>query len=70
MRADGCNQNETPYKRRSLCGKNASGDGWIGLNENGAYRVTSVEQEPLLPPWLALVLVLGTLLLAWRMEGR
>ncbi|HEY1710415.1 MAG TPA: hypothetical protein VGG10_19245 [Rhizomicrobium sp.] len=48
----------------------ASGSGWIGLRANGAYRVTSVEQQPLLPAWLALVLVLGTLLLAWRMEGR
>jgi hypothetical protein len=48
----------------------ASGAGWIGLRANGAYRVTSVEQQPLLPPWVALVLVLGTLLLAWRLEGR
>jgi hypothetical protein len=48
----------------------ASGSDWIGLRSNGAYRVTSVEQQPLLPPWLALLLVLGTLLLAWRMEGR
>jgi hypothetical protein len=48
----------------------ASGSGWIGLRANGAYRVTSVEQQPLLPPWVALALVLGTLLLAWRLEGR
>lgn len=48
----------------------ASGSGWIGLRANGAYRVTSVQQQPLLPAWIALVLVLGTLLLAWRMEGR
>ncbi len=39
------------------------------LRDNGAYRVTSVEQEPLLPAWLALILLLGTLLLAWRVEG-
>ena len=42
----------------------------IGLRANGAYRVTHVEQEPLLPPWLALLLVLGSLLFAWRMESR
>ncbi len=48
----------------------ASGSNWIGLRANGAYRVTSVEQQPLLPVWVALALVLGTLLLAWRMEGR
>ena len=43
---------------------------WIGLRRNGAYRVTALEQEQLLPPWLALLLMVGTLLLAWRMEGR
>jgi len=48
----------------------ASGDNWIGLKRNGAYRVTAVEQQQLLPPWAALLLLLGTLLLAWRMEGR
>ena len=48
----------------------ASGAHWIGLRANNAYRVTSVEQAPLLPPWLALILLLGTLLLAWRLEGR
>ena len=43
---------------------------WIGLRRNGAYRVTALEQQPLLPPWLALLLIVGALLLAWRMEGR
>ncbi len=59
-----------PQIRRVLPGRSAAGDNWIGLRANGAYRVTSVEQEPLLPPWLALTLLLGTLLLAWRQEGR
>ncbi len=59
-----------PDIRRTARGSIASGDGWIGLRNNGAYRVTSVEQMPLLPAWLALVLLLGTLLLAWRLEGR
>ena len=45
-------------------------ENWIGLRRNGAYRVTAVEQQPLLPPWVALALLLGTLLLAWRLEGR
>ena len=51
-------------------GSTASGDNWVGLKRNGAYRVTAVEQQQLLPPWAALLLLLGTLLLAWRMEGR
>jgi hypothetical protein len=40
------------------------------LRRNNAYRVASVEQTALLPPWLALILLLGALLLAWRLEGR
>ena len=59
-----------PDIRRIDAGRRASGDNWIGLRSNGTYRVTSVEQQPLLPGWLALVLVLGTTLLAWRVEGR
>jgi hypothetical protein len=59
-----------PQIRRVLPGRLAAGDNWIGLRANHAYRVTSVDQEPLLPPWIALVLLLGTLLLAWRVEGR
>jgi hypothetical protein len=59
-----------PAVRRVQSGDTASGTRWIGLRANNAYRVTSVEQAPLLPPWLALLLLLGTLLLAWRLEGR
>jgi hypothetical protein len=59
-----------PTIRRVPPDRLAAGDGWIGLRTNGAYRVTSVEQQPLLPAWLAMILVLGTTLLAWRFEGR
>ena len=59
-----------PDIRRVTPGQTASGSSWIGLRANGAYRVTSVEQRPLLPEWVALFLVLGTTLLAWRIEGR
>jgi len=59
-----------PKIRRTPPNNLASGDDWIGLRANGAYRVTSVEQNALLPPWMALLLLLGTLLLAWRVEGR
>ena len=55
-----------PDVRRVGASGNAAGANWIGLRANGAYRVTSVEQQPLLPAWAALLLLLGTLLLAWR----
>ena len=59
-----------PQIRRVDANEAAAGSDWIGLKRNGAYRVSAVEQKPLLPIWAALLLLLGTLLLAWRMEGR
>lgn len=59
-----------PQVRRVPPARLAAGDDWIGLRANNAYRVTSVEQEPLLSRWLALLLILGTLLFAWRLEGK
>jgi hypothetical protein len=59
-----------PQIRRVVPGQQASGNNWIGLRRNGAYRVTSLTQQPLLPAWLALLLIVGSLLLAWRIEGR
>jgi hypothetical protein len=59
-----------PDIRKVEPGATAWGNHWIGLRRNGAYRVTSIEQMALLPPWLALLLLIGTLLLAWRLEGR
>jgi hypothetical protein len=59
-----------PAIRRVDPGASASGGDWIGLRANGAYRVTALEQQKLLPQWLALLLIAGALLLAWRLEGR
>jgi hypothetical protein len=59
-----------PAIRRVVPGQAANGSDWIGLRRNGAYRVTSLSQQPLLPAWAALLLIVGSLLLAWRLEGR
>ena len=59
-----------PDIRRVSVGRDAAGPGWIGLRRNQDHTVTGVSATPLLPPWAALPLVLGLLLLAWRREGR
>jgi hypothetical protein len=59
-----------PEIRRVGRGAHMAGDGWMGLAENKAYRVTSVDQTALLPAWIALLLLIGTLMLAWRQEGK
>jgi hypothetical protein len=59
-----------PELRRVAPGRDAYGAGWIGLRRNGDHTVTGIAALPLLPPWLALPLVLGLAVAAWRREGR
>ena len=59
-----------PELREINAGANAAGNGWLGIERRGSYRVTAVENDELLPPWLALFLVVGTTLFAWRRESR
>lgn len=59
-----------PEIRRVAAGRDASGAGWIGLRRNADHTVTGIAALPLLPPWLALPLVLGVAIIAWRREGR
>jgi hypothetical protein len=61
---------QLPDIRRVAVGRDASGSGWIGLRRNNDHTVTGIAALPLLPPWLALPLVLGAAVLAWRREGR
>jgi len=50
-------------------GSTTRGSGWFGIERRGAYRVTSVDSDQLMPPWLALILVLTAILFAWRRES-
>jgi hypothetical protein len=59
-----------PALRRTEPGREASGGSWIGLLRRRDHLVTGIAATPLLPPALALPLILGFALLAWRREGR
>jgi len=62
-----------PELRRVAAGRDMAGSGrsgWIGLRRNADHTVTGIAALPLLPPWLALPLLLGLSLLAWRREAR
>jgi len=59
-----------PQVREVAPGASASGSNWIGIVRNNAYRVTQLEQKPLLPQWITLLILASALLLAWRVEGR
>jgi hypothetical protein len=58
-----------PTLRRTEPGREASGNDWIALRRNHDHLVTGIEARPLLPPWIALPLILGLAVIAWRREG-
>ena len=58
-----------PELRRVEGQSGTAGASWIGLRRNHDHLVTGVAALPLLPPWLALLLILGLAVVAWRQEG-
>ena len=63
-------QDGVPELRKVDPGRRAFGRDWLGVRANGAYRVLGTRDTPLLPPFLALILLVGTATLAWWREGR
>jgi hypothetical protein len=63
-------QPDIPDLRRTEPDRAASGGSWIGLQRRHDHVVTGIAAITLLPPWLALPLLIGAMLLAWRREGR
>jgi hypothetical protein len=61
--------NGAPDLRRVEPDHETSGAGWVGLQRRHDHLVTGIDATPLLPPWLALPLILGLAILAWRREG-
>jgi len=59
-----------PDIRRVESDRRAAGAGWIGLERNRAYTVEGLTQTPLLPAWLAALLLVATAAMAWWREGR
>jgi len=62
-------QGGAPGLRRTEEGRENAGSSWIGLERRHDHVVTGIAATPLLPPWLALPLILGVAVLAWRREG-
>ncbi len=58
-----------PGLRRVAADRTAHGDDWIGIRANQDYVVDRVTDAPLLPAWLALAFVLGTILWGWWRES-
>ena len=66
---DGSQAGLVPSLRRTEVGRDAAGSSWIGLQRRHDHVVTGIAALPLLPPWLALPLILGLAVIAWRREG-
>ncbi len=59
-----------PDIRRVAPDEKAAGRNWMGFRANGDYTVAGFSEMPLLPEVVALLLIVGGLLAAWRREGR
>ena len=59
-----------PVLRRVSAGRDAAGNGWLGVRDNGAYQVIGLRDESLMPAVVVLLLGLGGLMAAWFREGR
>ncbi len=64
------NASDVPDIRTVARRANTNGSNWLGLRERGAYAVRNSTSLPLLPGLLAVLLVLGFVIWAWRREGR
>jgi len=42
---------------------------WMGLPRREAYRIESLHQQPLIPAWLGLILILLSVFGAWWRES-
>jgi hypothetical protein len=60
---------DVPDLRRTEPDRPAAGSSWIGLERRHDHLVTGIAALTLLPAWIALPLMLGLLVLAWRREG-
>ena len=58
-----------PNVRRVDPGRRMAGQGWMGLKQNGAYRVESLRELSLFSHLLALAALLFLLAFAWYREG-
>jgi hypothetical protein len=61
--------NGAPSLRRTEPGRESAGGSWIGLERRHDHLVTGIAATPLLPAWLALPMLLGLVVVAWRREG-
>jgi hypothetical protein len=62
--------NGVPDVRRVAAGRLTAGMDWMGFRQNADYVVTGFSETPLLPGIAALLFAVGTLIAAWRREGR
>jgi hypothetical protein len=60
---------DLPELRRTEPDRSAAGSSWIGLERRHDHVVTGIASLALLPAWVALPLMLGLMVLAWRREG-
>ncbi len=59
-----------PQLRDVRAGRAAAGRNWVGLTPRNAFETLDIRHRPLMPGWLALLIIAGLTVAAWLREGR
>ncbi len=57
-------------KQKPPLSKKTHGNDWIAIKENNAYRTVGLESYQLLPPLLAMLIVMLVIIFVWYKEGK
>ncbi len=61
-------ENNIPKLRQVHSNAKTFGPGWVGLPHKDSATLEGITQQPLLPFWLGLMLILATIVLTWWLE--
>jgi len=58
-----------PIIRKVYPGKTAYGRNWIGIHKKNNFSVNETKTEPLIPKYMALIILLAVSIIAWKKES-
>ena len=63
-------ETKEPNVRTVSARKRYAGRNWVALRKNNGYTVSGIQNRPLLPAWMAALLILACVTIGWWREGQ